>query len=211
MMTNLVRMEFIGDQLAIVADDGTKHLGYPTGLGSWVYTPISLSADTGTPDPGNGGGDSTPSTGSGLWQWPFQYSKYVFTTGPIAPLTQYGMRVNPVSGKYIMHWGLDFGKGGIAGMPIPAAAAGTVTESTYNAAMGNHVILSHDGGFITRYFHMVRTPDVKLGQKVTKGQTLGNVGSTGNATGPHLHWETYEKGVHVNPRDFMKHRGVPET
>lgn len=143
----------------------------------------------------------------GTWQWPFQYSVYVLST----PLAQYGMRVNPVTGAYTMHWGLDFGGGGIAGKPIPCAADGRVVEANFNSAMGNHVVVDHPGGFRTRYFHMVSAPAVSAGQSVTKGQTLGNVGSTGNSTGAHLHWETYTNGEHNNPRDFMKARGVPES
>lgn len=156
--------------------------------------------------------DSSGSGGSGgAWQWPFKYSQWVILTGPIAPLAQYGMRVNPVTGVRRLHAGLDFGVGGINGKPIPAAAAGTVTEAGYNGAMGNHVIIDHGNGFVTRYFHMIATPSVVAGQKVTKGQTLGNVGSTGLSTGPHLHWETIVNGQPQNPRDFMKARGVPES
>lgn len=143
----------------------------------------------------------------GTWQWPFKYSEYVLST----PLAQYGMRRNPATGVYTMHWGLDFGGGGIAGKPIPCAAAGKVVEAGFNSAMGNHVVVDHPGGFRTRYFHMVTTPSVSAGDNVTKGQTLGNVGSTGQSTGEHLHWETYTNGEHNNPRDFMKARGVPES
>lgn len=152
--------------------------------------------------PTSGGGDGA------AWQWPFQYSRYVIQSDPLA---QFGWRIHPIYHTRKLHMGLDFGAGGIAGLAIPAASAGTVIESGYNGTMGNHVILSHTGNFLTRYFHMVRTPDVSTGQKVTKGQKLGNVGATGAATGAHLHWETWENGAAVNPRDFMKRRGTPES
>jgi len=143
----------------------------------------------------------------GTWQWPFKYSEYVLSI----PEAQYGVRVHPITGVKKMHYGLDFGAGGIAGKPIPCASDGKVVEANFNSAMGNHVIVDHPGGFRTRYFHMVTTPSVSAGQSVTKGQTLGNVGSTGLSNGPHLHWETLTNGEWNNPRDFMKARGVPES
>lgn len=203
------RVEITGDNIIVHMDDNTRFYGAAMPGQGWIINGGASAVPD--PDPGDGGG-GTPTPGDGKWQWPFQYSKYVFTSGPIAPLTQFGMRKNPVTGVYRLHAGLDFGAGGIAGMAIPAACAGTVVESAYNAGMGNHVWINHDGGFQTRYFHMVRTPDVKAGDKVTRGQKLGNVGSTGNSTGPHLHWETHTTpGTPVNPRDFMKARGVPES
>jgi murein DD-endopeptidase MepM/ murein hydrolase activator NlpD len=207
-MVSLNRLEYHGNTLYLVRSDGKRYPGYSDGNGGFRFAPVSLSdkPDDPTPPP-----TTPPDSGGGNgkdWQWPFQYSRYVIQNYPLA---QYGMRKNPVTGLYTMHWGLDFGAGGIAGQPVPAAAAGTVTNASYNGAMGNHVVIEHPGGFRTRYFHFVRIPDVKTGQVVTKGQKLGNVGSTGNSTGPHLHWETYENNVAANPRDFMKRRGVPEN
>lgn len=211
-MSTLKRLEYHGDTLYLVGSDGKRYPGYPDGHGNFLFKPVSLSDKPDPePEPDPGTPTTPPNPGGKDWRWPFQYSRYVIQSGYYAPLAQYGMRVNPVTGVYKMHWGLDFGAAGIPGMPIPAAAAGTVVAATYNGGMGNHVIIDHPGGFRTRYFHMVRLPDVKLGQKVTIGQTLGNVGNTGNSAGAHLHWETYENGVAMNPREFMKRRGVPEN
>jgi murein DD-endopeptidase MepM/ murein hydrolase activator NlpD len=198
--------------LLVVMDDGTIYTTYSATGSDWVVTANAGKKDPVVdpkPDPGDGGGTPDPTPGD--WQWPFQYSRYVFQTGPYASLAQFGYRIHPITGVKKLHMGLDFGAGGIAGMAIPAASGGTVVEANYNGAMGNHVIIDHAGGFRTRYFHMVATPDVRAGQTVTKGQKLGNVGSTGLSTGPHLHWETFEGGQVVDPRGFMKRRGAPES
>jgi hypothetical protein len=152
----------------------------------------------------------TGSGSSGTWRWPFKYSQYVLDT----PLAQYGMRYNPGNintGVYRLHAGLDFGAGGIAGMDIPCASDGTVSSVGPLDARGNNVSVVHAGGLQTDYFHMRDTPSVVVGQKVKMGDKLGVVGSTGNVTGPHLHWQTRVNGETMNPRDFMKARGVPES
>jgi hypothetical protein len=164
--------------------------------------PVAQAIMNGLIAPKGGG-----SSGSATWRWPFQYSRWVTSD----PLAQYGMRLDPVTHVYQLHAGLDFGAGGIAGLNIPAACAGTVSQSGYNSAQGNHVLLSHANNFQTAYFHMRDTPSVFVGQTVKIGQTLGVVGSTGQATGPHLHWETHTNGTPSNPRDFMRARGVPES
>lgn len=172
---------------------------YPTRYQEYVPTANQIMAALLVTSGGSGG--------SATWQWPFQYSKWVLAT----PLAQFGMRVDPANGVYRLHAGLDFGAGGINGMPIPCASAGTVAEAAYNAYQGNHVLVNHAGGFATWYFHMNAAPLVATGQTVTKGQILGHVGATGLVTGPHLHWETHVNGTPINPRDFMKQRGVPES
>ena len=123
-------------------------------------------------------------------------------------------RKNPVTGIVSRHEGLDFGVGGIAGMPIPSAHAGVVEISASASApyfgYGAAILIRHPDGTACLYAH--RTQKVlNVGDRVTKGQIIGNVGSTGRSTGPHLHWETWEKGnVKVDPRQFMKARGAPE-
>jgi murein DD-endopeptidase MepM/ murein hydrolase activator NlpD len=140
------------------------------------------------------------------WAWPFQYSRYVLSD----PRAQFGMRVNPVTGLTALHKGLDFGGAGIAGQDIPAACAGTVTVNNFDTR-GNNVTVDHGNGLATNYFHMRDAPSVNTGDRVAQGQKLGVVGTTGNSTGEHLHWETIVNGEAVNPRDFMKARGVPES
>lgn len=203
-MAKVTRVEQVGDNLIVHMDDGTRTFAYATPGQNWVV------GAPGAPSSGGSSG-STPPAGDGTWQWPFQYSRWVIQTGVYATLAQFGPRTDPFTGKYSVHEGLDFGAAGIGGQAIPAASAGTVIDASYNGAQGNHVHLKHDGGFETWYFHMVRLPNVKNGDVVTKGQKLGNVGSTGWSTGNHLHFETHVNGVPVNPRQFMKDRGEPES
>jgi murein DD-endopeptidase MepM/ murein hydrolase activator NlpD len=201
-------IEVIGNSLAVVFDDGRKFLAHPIPGNRWIMAQ-QVTTEGETPEPGppgnpGGGGTVTP----GEWQWPFQYSRYVLDI----QAAQFGMRVNPVTGVYRLHAGLDFGAGGIAGLDIPCAHAGTVIHAGANGGEGNSVHVDHGAGFTTRYFHMVTgSIAVSNGQSVTKGQKLGNVGTTGNSTGEHLHWETRVNGEPVNPRDFMRERGVPES
>lgn len=90
-----------------------------------------------------------------------------------------------------------------AGTPIYAAAAGTVIIAGYSASAGNWVVISHGNGLVTKYMHMYRTPLVSAGQKVVKGQHIGGVGTTGQSTGNHLHFQVEVDGVAVNPSIYM--------
>lgn len=206
-MAKGTRIEIYGDNLAVVLDDGRKFLAYPVPGSLWLLSQQFETSDV-TPDPGTPGdpGGTTPPT-PGEWMWPFQYSRYVIQSDPKA---QYGMRINPVTGQYRLHAGLDFGGGGISGLPIPAAAAGTVSGKGLDAR-GNYLNIDHGGNVTTCYFHMVSASPKNIGDVVAKGDTLGRVGSTGNSTGAHLHWETRISGNPKNPRDFMKERGVEES
>jgi len=106
-------------------------------------------------------------------------------------------RMHPVLKRIRPHNGIDYYAP--RGTPVYAAGEGTVTRSGYSAANGNHVFIKHSNGVETKYLHFTRTA-VKKGQRVRQGQTIGYVGSTGLATGPHLHYEFVVNGVHRNPR-----------
>ena len=106
-------------------------------------------------------------------------------------------RMHPVLKRLRPHNGIDYYAP--RGTPVYAAGDGTVTRSTYSAANGNHVFIKHAGSIETKYLHFTKRL-VKQGQKVRQGQTIGTVGSTGLATGPHLHYEFVVNGVHRNPR-----------
>jgi murein DD-endopeptidase MepM/ murein hydrolase activator NlpD len=106
-------------------------------------------------------------------------------------------RMHPVLKRVRPHNGIDYYAP--RGTPVYAAGAGTVTRSAYSAANGHHVFIKHAGSIETRYLHFTKRT-VKKGQKVKQGQTIGTVGSTGLATGPHLHYEFVVNGVHRNPR-----------
>ena len=88
------------------------------------------------------------------------------------------------------------------GTPTYAAASGTVIAATYSNSAGNYVAISHGNGLVTKYMHHVSIC-VSAGQHVEKGQQIGWVGSTGNSTGPHLHFQVEENGVPVNPDKYL--------
>jgi murein DD-endopeptidase MepM/ murein hydrolase activator NlpD len=115
-------------------------------------------------------------------------------------------RMHPVLKRIRPHNGIDYYAP--KGTPVYAAGAGTVTRSGYSAANGNHVFIKHANNIVTKYLHFSKTA-VKEGQKVRQGQTIGYVGSTGLATGPHLHYEFVLNGVHRNPRTVPLPKVVP--
>lgn len=119
-----------------------------------------------------------------------------------APITSgFGPRVHPITGAVRMHNGIDFGAS--QGTPIAAAEAGTVAVAGWSTGgFGNYVIISHGGGLQTLYAHQSSLA-VSAGQSVSRGQTIGYVGSTGMSTGPHLHWEVWQSGTPVNPMNYI--------
>jgi murein DD-endopeptidase MepM/ murein hydrolase activator NlpD len=112
----------------------------------------------------------------------------------------YGYRPSPFTGQRQFHSGLDIGSP--MGTPIRAAMGGRVSTVGYNDISGNHVVITHHSGYRTLYAHMsvIRT---KAGAYVKAGDRIGDVGSTGQSTGPHLHFTVYKNGVTVNPRSLM--------
>lgn len=113
----------------------------------------------------------------------------------------FGYRRDPFNGRAAMHSGIDF-KGGI-GSPIYAAAEGRVTFAGWRGGYGKAVEVTHPNGMMTRYAHLSRI-DVRPGQLVAAGATLGGLGSTGRSTGPHLHFEVRINDRAVNPRPFLE-------
>ena len=106
-------------------------------------------------------------------------------------------RMHPVLKRIRPHNGIDYYAP--RGTPVYTAGDGTVTRSAYSRANGHHVFVKHANSIVTKYLHFTKRA-VKKGQKVKQGQTIGYVGSTGLATGPHLHYEFVVNGVHRNPR-----------
>lgn len=106
-------------------------------------------------------------------------------------------RMHPVLKRILPHNGIDYHAP--RGTPVYAAGDGTVIRSDYSRANGHHVFIKHANSIQTKYLHFT-SRSVKKGQRVSQGQTIGYVGSTGLATGPHLHYEFVVNGVHRNPR-----------
>jgi murein DD-endopeptidase MepM/ murein hydrolase activator NlpD len=98
------------------------------------------------------------------------------------------------------HTGLDFAAA--TGTPVFAALAGKVVEAGWGGAYGNHIIVRHDNGVETLYAHLNSTAVAK-GERVLRGQRIGAVGSTGNSSGPHLHFEVIKNGTQRDPAAFL--------
>jgi murein DD-endopeptidase MepM/ murein hydrolase activator NlpD len=113
----------------------------------------------------------------------------------------YGYRNSPFTGVRQFHSGMDIGAP--AGTPIRAAMAGRVTAAGWDDSFGNYVVLSHHAGYRTLYAHM-SVIRARTGALVNTGERIGDVGSTGLSTGPHLHFTVYKNGVTVNPRSLLK-------
>lgn len=126
--------------------------------------------------------------------FPVDVSGFVYLSSP------YGMRYHPISGNYTMHNGVDFAA--YLGTPTYAAKSGVVTTARYGAGWGNYVVINHGDGFSTLYAHF-DTIKVSEGDIVSRGQVIGTVGSTGNSTGPHLHFTMYYNGDTVNPMLYV--------
>ena len=112
----------------------------------------------------------------------------------------FGPRKQPMAGASSNHKGIDYAAE--AGTPIYAAASGTVTTAGYSGAEGNWIVINHGNGLQTYYMHCLKLY-VPAGQKVSKGQNIAAVGSTGNSTGPHLHFQVMDGGVARNPLAYL--------
>ena len=115
----------------------------------------------------------------------------------------FGMREHPTSGKENFHSGIDLAIQ--RGNPVEATADGIVSFSGRNGGSGNLVVLEHGHGFSTLYAHNSKLA-VKIGQKVKRGDIISYSGSTGNSTGPHVHYEIWKDGKPVNPINYVKGR-----
>ena len=104
------------------------------------------------------------------------------------------------------HEGVDLGADW--GEPVRAAAAGIVTAASYDGGYGLMVEIDHENGYATWYAHL-SSAGVRVGERVLKGQTIGRVGMTGFATGPHVHYQVMHDGTPVDPTPFLD--GVPRN
>lgn len=127
--------------------------------------------------------------------WPVAASGTVITS-------QFGIREHPIQGVVKQHTGLDIG-GADTGTPVVAAADGVVSYAGWLGGYGNCVMINHGNGVVTLYGHGSKVV-ASVGQEVKQGDTILEVGSTGNSTGPHLHFEVRINGQYVNPLNYVK-------
>lgn len=145
---------------------------------------------------GGGGGGSTAPVSSG---WARPSSAWVNSS--------YGMRFHPIWKQWRLHAGADFAAG--CGTPIFAAGSGTVSYSGAYGGYGNYVKVNHGGGIESAYAHIAPGGiRVSYGSFVTAGQVIAVVGSTGDSTGCHLHFEIRQNGYTTDPVSFLRARGV---
>ncbi len=131
-------------------------------------------------------------TGTGVFTWPTPSSRRI--------TSYYGWRIHPIFGNNRLHTGIDVGAP--YGTNIVAADSGRVVEAGYNGGYGNCVKIDHGNGIETLYAHCSQLV-VNVGDTVNRGQIIAYVGSTGNSTGPHLHFEVRVNGGHTNPLGYV--------
>ncbi len=141
---------------------------------------------------GGSGGSETPVVVESGYAWPTNDTRLI--TSPFGP------RPAPGGIYSTYHGGVDIGAS--YGTNVLASKSGTVLISRWYGGYGYCVVIQHDHGNITLYGHMSRLL-CSEGQKVSQGQVIGLVGSTGNSTGPHIHFEIRENGVKVNPLNYL--------
>jgi murein DD-endopeptidase MepM/ murein hydrolase activator NlpD len=120
-------------------------------------------------------------------------SEYRFTSG-------FGVRNDPFTGALAMHEGIDFAAE--IGSKVLATGPGVVVRSEWDPGYGNVVEIRHAEDFLTRYAHLHKR-SVVPNMQVTTSSVLGEVGSTGRSTGPHLHYEIFHKGKALNPLNVL--------
>jgi murein DD-endopeptidase MepM/ murein hydrolase activator NlpD len=114
--------------------------------------------------------------------------------------SRFGWRIDPFTGKSALHTGIDFQAD--PGTPILAAAGGLVVTQEFHPAYGNMIEVEHGNQLMSRYAHASKV-FVKKGDLIKRGQKIAQVGSTGRATGPHLHYEILVQGVPQDPQKFL--------
>ena len=140
---------------------------------------------------GSGGGGGS-ATASGSFLWPV--ASYVYVS------SRFGLRVHPITGEKKSHTGIDIASN--QGTAVYASDGGTVTLAGWNGGYGNCIMIDHGNGYVTLYGHL-SSISVSQGQTVSQGTTIGAVGSTGNSTGPHLHFEVLKNGTRIDPEQFF--------
>jgi murein DD-endopeptidase MepM/ murein hydrolase activator NlpD len=112
----------------------------------------------------------------------------------------FGYRIHPITGRRRFHDGLDIAA--VTGKNVYAYTEGRVVETGWNGGYGNCILIDHGNGLKTRYAHLSKII-VRIGQRVGTGERIGAVGSSGNSTGPHLHFEVIKNGRTQNPLNYL--------
>jgi len=113
----------------------------------------------------------------------------------------FGWRIDPISGVRRYHAALDMAAP--TGTPVMAAMDGTVSATGYNSTYGNYIIMKHSNNYQSLYAHL-NTLGVKKGEFAAQGKKIGEVGSTGYSTGPHLHFQVFKNSQPINPLEVLK-------
>lgn len=172
-------------------------------LDSEIKEAIRKAQNSGSSSGGNSGGSNAGSMNSNVssagWAWPMPYDGVYLTS-------YYGYRYHPLDGDWRYHSGIDVSMSGAYGKNIVATRAGTVIlsslESESGTGYGNYIIVDHGDGYTSLYGHCSELL-VSQGQRVSRGQIIARVGSTGWSTGPHLHFEVRYNGETVDPLDYV--------
>lgn len=131
----------------------------------------------------------------GVMVWPIAMEGTYITSG-------YGNRMHPIQGVYKNHAGIDISGSNVNGAPVVAAADGVVTYAGWIGGYGNCIIINHGSGIVSLYGHGSETV-ATVGQVVKQGDIVMKVGSTGNSTGPHVHFEIRKNGEVVDPIPYL--------
>lgn len=129
-----------------------------------------------------------------------QPSIYPIDSKKVKGISDYGERVNPITGKKSFHSGVDLAVP--EGEKVLSTAAGLVIEAKFDSKKGNYIIIQHNELFSTFYSHL-ESLSVEKGDRFKKGEFVGYSGNTGLSTGSHLHYEVLKNGRHVNPKDYL--------
>lgn len=156
-------------------------------------------------DPVSGKGRTVHCIPDGLFDgtvraW-FLTPRYRFPLPAGVVTSSFGMRKNPVTGNLVFHKGVDLAAP--RGTSVFACADGVVQSTGNDPVYGNYVILLHEGGKESLYGHLFSIK-IELRERIKSGSILGTVGSTGQSTGPHLHFEIHENGIPKDPAGFIK-------
>ena len=191
------------DDFTLVFDRSVTETGRTIETGELLYAELKGQAFYRFQRPGSNKVEYFDSTGKNtrttMMRTPLQNFRRVSSN--------YGYRVHPIAGYRKMHQGMDFAAS--TGTPIIAPADGVVVEARRWGGYGNWIRVRHSNGLETGYAHLSRfASGMRAGQRVTQGQVIGYVGSTGNSTGPHLHYEMWRNGQRINPASVRTSEGT---